>query len=79
MTVTIKYFGAIAEGTGKSEEEVDLTEVGGDLESVKAYCLKKYNRISNQSFKIAVDQNLVDHAVLRGGEEIALLPPFAGG
>lgn len=79
MGVTIKYFGVIAEAAGATTETVDLTETGSSVDELRSYCLKKYGAIGDLSFQIAVNQNLNSSEALKDGDEVAFLPPFAGG
>lgn len=78
MAITIKYFGAIAEEVGLNEEVLDL-EKAGSVEALRLYCLAKYQTIQDLSFQIAVNQSLSNSGTLSDGDEVALLPPFAGG
>jgi len=77
--VHIKYFGAIAEKTGKEQEDVDMNLIGTELLDLKTYCLEKYEGLAELSFQLAVNQSLMENGVLNQGDEIAFLPPFAGG
>lgn len=79
MSITIKYFGAIAEATGITEEKIALEDVEGSKELLKASLLGKYQAIGDLSFQIAVNQSLDSTDELKDGDEVALLPPFAGG
>lgn len=79
MPVTIKYFGAIAEVTGVTEEEIELSEVENSLEVLKSSCLSRYESIKDLSFQLAVNQSLSAADSLKDGDEVAFLPPFAGG
>lgn len=78
MKVTVKYFGLVAEATEKSEEVVELK---GELtaKALKEQCLKGLAIADKDSVQIAVNQNLDDSITIKDGDEIALLPPFAGG
>lgn len=71
------YFGMIAEATGKQQELIE------PLDSVKIlseFIIKKYPKIAQINFKIAVNQSLVNSNIsLKQHDEIAILPPFAGG
>ena len=71
------YFGMIAEATGKQQELIE------PLDSVKIlseFIIKKYPKIAPINFKIAVNQSLVNSNIsLNQHDEIAILPPFAGG
>lgn len=79
MAITIKYFGAIAEATGVTEEKVTLEEAGDSVEQLRSFCLNKYGAVSDLSFQLAVNQNLTTSGSLNDGDEVAFLPPFAGG
>lgn len=79
MPVTIKYFGAIAEAAGITEEKLALEVAGNSIEQLRSYCLKKYTAIGDLSFQVSVNQTLVTSGELSDGDEIAFLPPFAGG
>mgnify|MGYP001628089211 CR=1 FL=1 len=78
MKVTIKYFGLVAEAAEKSEE---VMEFDGTLtvSELKAQCLNGLSITDKESIQIAVNQNLDDKTTLKDGDEVALLPPFAGG
>ena len=79
MSIAIKYFGAIAEQTGVMEELLDLSMVGKEVSELKAYCVEKYGLADEESIQIAVNQALNKPGIIQDGDEIALLPPFAGG
>lgn len=75
MILRLKYFGMIAEALRKETEELDL-----NLSTVAE--LKNYykNQLKNINYKVAVNYNLVDDGYkLNENDEVALLPPFAGG
>lgn len=78
MPVTIKYFGVIEEVTGAPDESISLEEAD-TLEALKTYVLSKYEGIDELSFQLAVNQTLRESGSLTDGDEIAFLPPFAGG
>ncbi len=79
MTITIKYFGLIAEMTGKNEEIVNLEGDEFDLEALKERCFSKYELSDTESIQIAVNQSLGTSGPLKHGDEVAFLPPYAGG
>ncbi|RIV32989.1 MoaD/ThiS family protein [Flagellimonas lutimaris] len=78
MKVTVKYFGLVAEAADKSEE---VMEFNGELTAseLKEQCLYGLSIADKDSVQIAVNQNLDDKTTLKDGDEVALLPPFAGG
>ncbi len=79
MTVTIKYFGLIAERTGRKEEVLTMDGENYDLKALKERCFSKYDLSDMQSVNIAVNQSLETSCTLKSGDEVAFLPPFAGG
>lgn len=79
MKVTVKYFGSLAEKTGIKEEIVDLDQTGTRLDQLKAHCVNKYGLDEDSSIQLAVNQELNSQKQLQNGDEIAFLPPFAGG
>lgn len=77
MHINIKYFGQIAEITQK---EAETLEFSGNLVSELLDVLNsKYENLKNKDFKVAQNQELVSEDAEITGNDIALLPPFAGG
>ncbi|MAU88707.1 MAG: molybdopterin synthase sulfur carrier subunit [Flavobacteriaceae bacterium] len=77
--VNIKYFGVIAEKTNLEIEKTsfDFNQLSKIVESIK----NKYD-LHQLSFQISLNLNLVnseDSIIVNDGDEIAFLPPFAGG
>lgn len=80
MEVTIKYFGMIAELTQKKEARFPLDQTIDTTEKLQQYLEGLYPEIKNIAFSIALNQKLINkNEALNDGDEIALLPPFAGG
>lgn len=79
MTLTIKYFGLIAEKTGKREEVVNLDGEDFDVEAIKKFCFSKYKLQDMQAVQVAVNQSIQRSGPLKNGDEVAFLPPYAGG
>ncbi|MEW7290043.1 MoaD/ThiS family protein [Aquimarina sp. 2304DJ70-9] len=78
MQLTIKYFGMLAEATTITEEQF-YTESCSVSELLKKL-RTQYPELGKKDFKVAINQQLVDHSyVINTEAEIALLPPFAGG
>ena len=77
MTITLKYFGLIAEVTKCEEEKLSFS--GNLIAELLNYLYLKYPELKNKDFQVAQDQELVSFETKITGNEIALLPPFAGG
>ena len=77
MKVHIKFFASIAEVTGREEAVLEDFSTMAVLES---HLFNQYPSLKEMTFVIAHNQEIkqIDFA-LADGDEIALLPPFAGG
>lgn len=79
MTIKLKYFGLIAEYCLRSEELLHVPEesTAADL---KLLLEQKYPILLRKSYQLARNQQIAtDEVVLLEADELALLPPFAGG
>ena len=73
------YFGLIADALGKPTELLDIPQQETPLD-LRAFLEEKYPALKNLSWKLAVDQEIVNGpCIVRASSEIVLLPPFAGG
>ena len=73
----VLLFGSLADVVGKTRIEI---ESAGNTAELKQLLLNKYPRLVGSHFQLAVNQSLVAAvAPLNAEDEIALLPPFAGG
>lgn len=80
MTITIKYFGIIADFTKKKEEVFELNEKTHSIQFLQSQLEKLYPEIKSVTYSLALNQKLTDKNItLNNHDEIALLPPFAGG
>ena len=77
MTIKVKYFGQIAEVTGIQEEFVKFNAV--TVMELVAKLSQKYPDLEKKSFQMAQNKELVSLDSKVTGDEIAFLPPFAGG
>ena len=78
MELSLNYFGMIAEATNVQQEKLDV-EVQ-TINDLKLTLIEKYPAMAKLNYQFAVNQHLVeDNFQLSKGDEIALLPPFAGG
>ncbi len=72
----VRLFGILAEKAGTDLIEVNAHSTTAIIEALGAHI----HDLGNYSFSIAVDRKIVhDEVELSGHEEIAVLPPFAGG
>ena len=70
----------IAEAIGKQEELLDVAISPLKASDLSIQLLTKYPKLQNISFIIAVNQTIVsENTTVNESDEIALLPPFAGG
>ncbi|MDA9070228.1 MoaD/ThiS family protein [Algibacter sp.] len=77
MHINIKYFGQIAEVTQKEEENLEFS--GIIVSELVETLYSKYSNLRTKNFQIAQNQELVSMETELTGNDIALLPPFAGG
>ncbi|MBK9452502.1 MAG: MoaD/ThiS family protein [Bacteroidetes bacterium] len=79
MKIRLRYFGMIAERLGKTAEEVEWEGSPNPIDP-RAWLLALHPVLAEMSWKVAVDQEIVDGTCfLRASSEIVVLPPFAGG
>ena len=73
----VLLFGVLAEVAGKSKTVVRSS---GDLDSLMESLYTDYPRFREYNFRVSVNHRIVkDNITLSEGDEVALLPPFAGG
>ena len=78
MKVSVLFFGSLIDAT-EGEREIQLKDMP-DIDSVKNNLLKKFPKLENYTFRVALNQKILDeNQVLSDDDVIALLPPFAGG
>lgn len=74
--VKILFFGVLTEVCGVKEIYMDAT----DLEELKLILRKKYLLLDQYNFVYALNWKMVkENVMLQEHDELALLPPFAGG
>lgn len=69
----------MAEETGKVEETVLLKEDAVEIKDFKGFIFKRYGLGEDDTIRIAVNHALKDDGRILPGDEIAFLPPYAGG
>lgn len=80
MIVTSKYFGLIADITSKKEEQIVLDVSNVTVAFLKSKMEATYPDLKKTTYSVAVNKTIagVDMSV-KDQDEIAFLPPFAGG
>lgn len=77
MKIIVKLFGLVAEAAGSSSAE--LTDVA-DSNSLIKKLNNDYPKLNNCQYSFAVNKIIATENInLKDGDEVALLPPFAGG
>lgn len=80
MTITLKYFGLLADITQMKEEHFTFNEDTILVSALKSKIESSYQKMQNTAYNIAVNQTIVDlQATIKDQDVVALLPPFAGG
>lgn len=77
MKTKVLLFGILAEKAGSAEMELEGIST---LYELKKHMIEKHPSFAAYKYLISVNQSLTDEDVsLAEGDEVALLPPFAGG
>jgi molybdopterin converting factor small subunit len=77
MEIKVLFFGILAEVSGTSIKHYHDVKSVGDLR-LRIY--DDFPEIVHYNFRISVNSNITDvDILLNPGDEIALMPPFAGG
>jgi molybdopterin converting factor small subunit len=74
--MNVLLFGMLTDVVGKSKVEIEAA----DVDSLKENLFKKFPALKKCTFRVAVNQDLVNKNIsLKTDDEIVLLPPYAGG
>ena len=77
MSIQVKFFGPLADAVGMSMMEMEGIS---DTDSLKQKMLNDFPKLKNYHFVMAVYKQIINsNQSLKPGDEVALLPPFAGG
>ena len=80
MNITLKYFGLLADITNLKEEQLTFDEETILVSDIKSKIELEYPRFQNTTYSIAVNQTISGfQTAIKNQDEIAFLPPFAGG
>ena len=77
MILTLKYFGLLVEVTKCKEEQIEFS--GTQISELQETIFSRYPELKNKDFQIAQNNTITNDETEISSEEIALLPPFAGG
>lgn len=78
MSIKILFFGALAEEVGNDSIDIEFT---GNLDKLRNVVEERFPSISRYSYRMSVNRVLEpgNKVLLNEGDEVALMPPFAGG
>lgn len=77
MEVKVLFFGVLAEVTGTNCKHYSDVKSTGDL---KLRIQDEFPEVVHYNFRISLNNVLIDNdLLLNDGDEVALMPPFAGG
>ncbi|MFN8241368.1 MAG: MoaD/ThiS family protein [Bacteroidales bacterium] len=78
MRVMVLFFGVLTGVTGTGTRFYENVK---DLENLRLRIIDDYPGIENYNFRISVNNELFsgDNISLNDGDEVAFIPPFAGG
>jgi sulfur-carrier protein len=77
MKIKVYFFGILTDITGSAEQEIKDVE---NLSALKSWLWRSYPKSKELDFQVAVNKKFVEGKIeFKNGDEVALLPPFAGG
>ena len=77
MNNKVLFFGILEDVVGS--KEIIISNINSSDELIKKIKYL-YPELENKTFQVSVNQQLINtNTTLNNGDEIALLPPFAGG
>ena len=76
MAVNVLFFGSLNEAVGNKRLQVEAS----DTDVLRDQLAEEYPDLRDKMFTMAVNQTIVNRKTeLNDGDEVALLPPYAGG
>jgi molybdopterin synthase sulfur carrier subunit len=77
MEITVLFFGELAEVAGANKMAVRNMS---DMQSLMEWLVEKYPALKNRTYRVAVNKEVIsEKRNLKNGDEVALLPSYAGG
>ena len=79
MPITVLFFGSLTEVT--QAERVELAGPAAlDVQALRLYIERLYPGLTGKPYRVAINQEFSGEGdALRDGDEVAFLPPYAGG
>ena len=78
MRLNVKYFGMIVEWSQEDKSQIEVE--GSSVDELRSALVQAIPQLKTITYQIAVNQKLVTTDIdLSEDDEIAILPPFAGG
>ena len=79
MELRLLFFGPLAEIAGKSEIIIKNRDIS-DIKGLTVYINQRFPQMAEFNYQVSVNKNIVrENFKLTDKDEVALLPPFAGG
>ena len=80
MTITLKYFGLLADITQLKEEHFTFDQETISVSALKSKIESSYQNMEDTTYSIAVNQAMSNlQTTIKDQDVIAFLPPFSGG
>ncbi len=83
IELTVLFFGELAELAATKEttlSNIKDTSALNDTSTLVDYIHENYPRLRNKTFNLALNREIItEKRLVKNGDEIALLPPYAGG
>jgi sulfur-carrier protein len=77
MQVKVLFFGVLSEVAGTDHRHYNGV---GSVNDLRLRIFDEYPEIQHYNYRISLNSTIIsDDAILKDNDEIALLPPFAGG
>ncbi len=84
--ITVLYFAGASTATKKTTEQISIPDKGLSLPSLKDLLISQYPNTDLEkvlrSSRWSIDAEMIDDpnpVTLKGGEEVAIIPPVSGG
>ncbi len=78
MNIEVAYFGMLTDETGRSSENIQTPF--SSVQELNELIQSKYEGLKKLSYRIAINDSFVQNQdSFQEGDQIAFLPPFAGG